>query len=84
MSKVVLAKAVLGKEFVYHSLSVHSVSARSAEKIRDILNDCKYMLLPGETWHIYEYDPYSSMAIFAETQKFYIRNGIVKRTYYSG
>ena len=84
MSKVVLAKTVQGKEFVYHSLSVHSVSARSAEKIRDTLNECKYMLLPGEIWHIYEYDPYSSMAFMAERQKFYFYKGSLKRTYYPG
>ena len=83
MSKFVLAKAVKGQEFRYSSVSVHAVSARSAAVIRDILNQTNYLLSAGEVWHIYEYNPMSSMSIFAETQRFTIRNGIVTRHYFS-
>lgn len=81
MSKFVIAKAVKGQEYRYASASVHAVSARSAAVIRDILNQSNYLLSAGEIWHIYEYNPMSSMAIFAETQRFTIRKGIVTRHY---
>ena len=82
MSKLYIAKAIKGKEFLFSSNSAHAVSARSAARICDILNKCNYLLKPGETWHTYEYDENSSIAVIVETQRFTIRKGIITRHYF--
>ena len=79
---IVLAKAVLGHEFCYNAHSAHAVSKRSASKIRDVLNENKYLLKENEIWHIYDVDQYDNAYDFAATQKFTIRNGVVKRIGY--
>ena len=78
----VLARAKVGSEYMYTVNSVHKVPKASARKIMDILNDVRWNLKDGEIWHIYEIDEYDSVYIYAETQRFSIRKGIVKRISY--
>lgn len=77
---LILAKAIKGSEFMYDSKSAHSVSKRSAKKIMDVLNheNVRWTLKENQIWHIYEVDIYDRAYDFAVTQKFTIRNGIVK------
>ena len=78
----VLARAKVGSEYMYTVSSVHKVPKSSARKIMDILNDVRWNLKDGEIWHMYEIDEYDSAYAYAETQRFSIRNGIVKRISY--
>lgn len=77
---IILAKAVSGKEFMYDPRSAHQVSKRSADQICNVLNheNVRYKLNAGEIWHIYEIDQYDTAYNYASTQRFTIRNGIVK------
>lgn len=74
----VLAKSQLGKEYLYNPKSSHKVPVASARKIMDILNDVRWNLKAGEVWHMYEIDEYDSAYVYAESQRFSIRKGIVK------
>ena len=64
----VLARARVGSEYLYVINSVHKVPKASAKKIMDIL--------------MYEIDEYCPGYTYAETQRFSIRKGIVKRISY--
>lgn len=68
-----------GWEFFYDFRTAHSVSVRGAERICEMLNSAKYMLRDGYTWHVYDSDGYSKAEAYAKDQKFYIRNGSLKR-----
>lgn len=68
---VVLAKAVLGKEFFYDASSSHEVSKASADIICKALNDAKYDLKDGQVWHKFtDFCQYSNGWPFALGQKF--------------
>lgn len=68
---IVLAKAILGKEFFYESSSCHEVSKASADMICKTLNDAKYDLKDGEVWHKFtDFCQYSNGWTFALGQKF--------------
>lgn len=68
---IVLAKAVLGKEFLYKASSSHEVSKASADIICKALNDAKWQLEDGEVWHKFtDFCQYSDGWAFALGQKF--------------
>ena len=79
----ILAKALKGREFMYDYTTAHSVSARSAKAICDILNEYKYDLnSERQVWHIYDIDEWEFSTIeYAKNQKFYIYRGRVTRKY---
>ena len=74
----VIAKSCKGHEYLYISKSAHSVSARSADYILRVLNECKYDLAENEIWHIHEIDKYDRAYDWAMIQKFTVYKGIVK------
>ena len=68
---IVLAKAILGKEFFYEFSSCHEVSKASADMICKALNDAKYDLKDSEVWHKFtDFCQYSNGWTFALGQKF--------------
>lgn len=77
----VLAIAKKGAEYLYNPYTAHKVSERSAERIREALNDAEYMLHkhPGGTWNIYDVGEIDTAAQVAEYQRFTIRNGAITR-----
>lgn len=77
----VLAITKAGNEYLYNARTAHKVSKRSAEKICKIVNDCGYRIKDGEAWHCYEVGKYDTAYDYAETQRFTIRNGLVKAWY---
>ena len=82
---VVLAKAVLGKEFLYDASSSHEVSKASADVICKALNDAKYQLKEGEVWYRYnDFCQYSGGWPYACGQKFTKYKGRIRevRKYY--
>lgn len=76
---LVVAKSVEGREFMYKASSAHQVPKRSAEKIRDALNEVKYGLNENEdyplVWCLHDVGPYDNAYAFAEYQSFGIRKG---------
>lgn len=77
----VLAKSVIGAEYLYNAKSAHAVSNRSADIIMRVLNQHKYQLKDGETWHVHDVDSYDNAYYYAQSQKFRIRKGIVSACY---
>lgn len=78
----IVAKAMEGKEFLYNAKSAHKVSERSSKIIVDILNNVKYDLKENETWFAYDIDEYDVRPYeYALSQRFTIRNGLVKRVF---
>ena len=68
---VVLAKAVLGQEFLYNASSSHEVSKASADIICKALNEARWQLKDGEVWHKFtNFCQYSDGWTFALGQKF--------------
>lgn len=78
----VIAKAKIGSEFIYNAASARKVSERSAQKILAVVNEMKWRLNDGETWHIYDVDEYDNAFYYAQRQAFTIRKGIVTATAY--
>lgn len=74
---LVIAKSVKGHEYLYKAHTARKVSARSAEKILNVLNDMRWNLEENEVWHIHEIDQYDRAYDYAEMQAFTIRKGIV-------
>lgn len=74
---LILAISVKDREYLYKANTARAVSKNSAQKICDIVNECKYQLKPGEIWHIYEIDKYNIAFDYATRQEFKIRRGIV-------
>lgn len=74
----IVAKTRPGSEYMYSGKSAHRVSKASAEYIRDILNQYKYLLNPGETWHIYEIDGYDAASDYVQEQYCRVYKGRVK------
>ena len=77
---LVLAMSAKGHEYMYKASTAHKVSKRSAETIRDIANDCKYLFdrYPDCVWHLHDVDQYDMAYDYAQFQSFTIRNGLVK------
>ena len=74
---LILAISVKDREYLYKANTAHAVSKNSAQKICDIVNECKYQLKPGEIWHIHEIDNYCVAYDYAMRQEFKIRRGVV-------
>lgn len=81
---LVLAMSKKDSEFIYIPRTARQVSKASAEKIRNIANECRflYSYYPGYEWSIHEIDTYDTAFDYAQNQKFTIRNGIVKSVIY--
>lgn len=77
----IIAKSVEGKEYLYNYKTAHKVSANSAEKIVNVLNNVRWQLNDGESWHVYDVCDYEIAHDYAQFQKFTIRKGIVKAVY---
>lgn len=71
---MVVARAIAGKEFMYMPASAHKVNARKANAICKALNECAYMLKPGQTWHVYDVCEYDLAHDYAECQMFTMSN----------
>ena len=69
----IIAKAVIGHEYLYSKASAHSVPVASAEKIRHYLNTEKHDLSDYETWFLYDVDEWEYENCFAPFQSFHIR-----------
>lgn len=74
----IVAKTHSDSEYMYISRSAHRVSKASAAYIRDVLNEHKYLLNPGETWHIYEIDGYDAASDYVQEQYCRVYEGSVK------
>lgn len=72
-----IAKAVLGKEFIYDRKTAHKVSERGAADICRALNDRKYQLKDGQIWHVYDCGWYESEYTGAAYQQFTRRSGTI-------
>lgn len=69
---VVIAKTVIGKEYMHSIRDMYEVPKRSAEKIRAIMNREKWNLKDNETWHIY------NETLYEPNGRLSIREGVVK------
>lgn len=81
MKKNFIAIAVKGKEFLYKRSSMIAVPARSALKIRDLLNRNKFELRDGEVWHIYENDSFDNDYISREINSYRKGRVVIHRMY---
>lgn len=74
----ILALSVKGKEYLYDASSARRVSARSAETICKIVNDCKFRINDdSKVWYVHDIDEYDAAYIYACNRSFTIRNGVV-------
>lgn len=71
----IVAVAVKGQEFLYNPKTAHKVSAKSAERITENLNENLFRLKENEIWYLYDVDRYDRAFDYAESQSFVIRNG---------
>lgn len=69
----VVAKGVKGKEFFYSAHSAHRAPVKRIREVVEILNENKYQLKDGETWHIYEVGEYEDAFYYADHQRFGFR-----------
>jgi len=83
MTKKFIAIAPIGTEFLFRRSSAIAIPTASAEKIAKALNNAKYQIKQGETWHIYDNDAY--MDEYIERQiKSYKAGRNIKVSYYHG
>lgn len=75
MSEKMVAIAPMGQEFMYRRSSAHSVPASSADIICKALNDARYKLQDGYTWHVYDCGWYERDYTNAGLQRFFRRKG---------
>ena len=77
---IILAISPKNQHFIYDATTAMQVSKKSADTILKIVNDYNFMLdnRPGCEWYKYEINEYDKGFCYAQTQKFTIRNGIVK------
>lgn len=80
----IIAKTIIGNEFLYSAKSARKVSAKSAEKILSVVNEHKSLLglKENEIFHIYDVNEYDDAFYYAQKQSFIIRNGIVSAKNY--
>ena len=65
-----IAKAPIGKEFIYSKSSAMYVSKASANEICEQLNKIRYNLKDGEIWHIYDAEGYEDYFILDVIKKY--------------
>lgn len=70
-----IAKAIEGKEYLYIAKTAHKVSARSADRICEALNQQRYQLSEGQIWHVYDMGDYEKEHTAAGYLSFCIKNG---------
>jgi hypothetical protein len=70
MTEKFLAIAPIGKEFLHKKTDMIAVPTASAEKIKNVLNQQKYKIKDGETWHTYDNDYMSNMMIDYEIKRY--------------
>ena len=71
-----IAKAPIGKEYVYNRESAMYVAKASAKEICEQLNKIRYNLKDGEIWHIYDASGYENYFILDVIKKY--KNRIYK------
>lgn len=77
---LVVAKSVKGREYLYNAKTAHKVPIKNAEKICEVLNDCKFCLNDGEIWFVHDVDQFDDAYTYASFKKFiYKKNGQVVR-----
>lgn len=67
---VIVAKAILGKEYLYNASSAHEVSKNSAQLICASLNSARYNLAEKEIWKVMEVDKYDLAYDYGHLQYF--------------
>lgn len=79
----ITAIAKKGQEFLYDYTTAHKVSKRSAETIKNMLNNANYLIVDEtkQTWHVFEIDNYSRAIDYATYHRFSLRKGILKRIF---
>jgi len=81
----IIAKSLIGQEFMYNAKTAHKVAKTSAKAICEALNKARFMLNDGETWFVHEVGAYDNAYAYAEWQAFTRRNGAIRRvTSYGG
>lgn len=73
--KKLIAKTRIGTEFL-HSKKDAFFASSNAQRIADILNENRYQLKDGETWHVYDLD--FSQTVYVDKRIFKSRNGSIK------
>lgn len=66
----IVAKAILGQEFLYDASSSHEVSKTSAKVVCDSLNAAKYNLKDNQIWKVMEVDKYDTAFDYGRLQYF--------------
>lgn len=72
---LVIAKSVAGHEFLYSAQSAHKIPKNKAEKVKHILNTCRYQLKDNETWYLHDVGEYDIAYDYATFQSFCFRKG---------
>lgn len=80
--KKIIAKTIIGKEFMYGKSSAHAVPAASAHRICSALNNARFRLHEHETWHVYDADDFEIETSAASYQKFFARSGRIYESTY--
>lgn len=71
----VIARSVLGKEFLYTYNGAFFAPDSSAQKMADIMNANKFQLKAGETWHVHDKQYGDDMKVY---RKLFFSRGILK------
>lgn len=78
MAKKLIAKTIIGKEYMHSRHDAYFVLANAA-KIAEKLNASKYQLNDGEKWHVYDYD--FGQEYYVERRIWLTNRGGVKSAY---
>jgi len=73
--KKLIAKTRIGTEF-FHSKKDAFFASANAQEIANALNENRYQLKDGETWHVYDLD--FSQTLYVDKRIFKSRNGSIK------
>ena len=72
---LIIAKSVPGHEYIYSPATAHKVPKASAERMKNVLNTCRYKLKDNETWFVHEVDKYDTAFDYAQFQSFRFYKG---------
>lgn len=50
----IVARSVIGKEFLFTYVGAFFAPDKSAQKMADLMNKNNYRLKPGETWYVHD------------------------------
>ena len=80
----VVAKSLLGHEFIYSAPSAHAVAAEKAQAVCDELNKLRFMLNgENETWFVHDVDQYDRAFAYAQDQRFtWGKRGLIRKFTY--